>query len=177
MADCISPPGSRRSLFWATQPDVCGSEEICDTNCGSPGLQLNSDGDGFVTTNWIRGLIINMLMTDGRKEDNQCGFRPGSQGGHWSSSYIEVGSSDIGTLIRDIPPTGKVNDHVVLVVAYARATLERLVQRGVALSVDVEGRYAGNGRIDLDLIVNGRQDDETRVGLSGSRMENGWIWS
>lgn len=177
MDNCISPPGSRRRLFWATQPDACGSEERCSLNCGDPGLEFNEDGNGFSTENWIRGLIINMLMTDGRKDDTACGFKPGAQGGHWSSSYIESGPPDIGTLIRDIPPTGRVNDHVLLVVAYARATLERLVSRGVALSVDVSGAYVGDGRINLDIIVNGRRDDETRVGLSGSRMENGWIWS
>lgn len=205
MANCLTPAGSRRRLFWATQPDACGNNEVCGYNCGVPGLSYTSsylyDCNGgcqccppatidpncpehagvvsqtsIATTQWLRGLIINMLMTDGRKPDTRCGYRPGSQGGHWSSSYIETGPTDIGTLVRDLPNVGRIQESVNLVVAYAKATLDRLIERGVALSVEVDGLYLGGGKVQLNITVLGRTDGEAKVGISGARVQNGWVW-
>lgn len=205
MATCLSPAGSRRKLFWATQPSACSDRQVCGYECGAPGLSYTTEAGydcndqcrccppasvdpncpehadavrstSIATNDWLRGLIINMLMTDGRKPDRECGYRPGTQGGHWSSSYIETGPADIGTLMRDLPEVGRINESINLVVAYARATLERLVQRGVALSVEVTGNYLGGGRMQLDIEVTGRTDGVARVGLSGARVSNGWVW-
>lgn len=179
MANCAETVNSRRKLFWATQPDACGSETVCGFDCGSPGLSLidQEGGTTIATDNWIRGLVINMLMTDGKEPDAPCGFRPGSQGGHWSSSYIDEGPTDIGTLMRTVPSSGTVNETVALVGAYAKATVQRLVERGVALSVDVQASYAGLGKVSLAITINGQGGDTAKVGLSGSRSENSWLWS
>lgn len=204
MATCQIPAGSRRRLFWATQPAACGSSAVCGYECGSPGLSytksslydcndgafgcppaterpecLPDDSIGprsIVTTDWVRGLIINMLMTDGRLPDQPCGYRPGGQGGHWTSSYIEEGNPEIGTLMRTVPPAGRVQDNVALVASFAQATLDRLLARGVALAVEVEGVYLGNGKMRLDIVVRGRGGEESRVGIDGARVSNGWVW-
>lgn len=205
MAVCQTPAGSRRRLFWSTQPDACGSEEVCGAGCGVPGLSYTSQTNstcgsgcqccppatvnlncpdqyvgtrqtGIATNDWLRGLIINMLMTDGRLPDTQCGYTPGSQGGHWSSSYIASGPTDVGTLMRSVPAFGRVNDQVNMVKSYAQATLERLVERGVAFSVTTEAKYLGNMRMQLDVTVLGRKDGEAKVGITGARLTNGWVW-
>lgn len=203
MVTCQTPAGSRRRLFWATQPDGCGSNPVCGYQCGVPGLAYAKSylydcnpnalpcppatnnpacppdtlGPRSISTDeWVRGLIINMLMTDGRSPDTPCGYRPGSQGGHWSSSYIETGPTDIGTLMRTVPPVGRVQETVTLVSSYAKATLQRLIARGVAATVDVNGVYLGEGRMRLDITVIGRGGDTTRVGIDGARLTNGWVW-
>jgi phage gp46-like protein len=196
MIKCVSPVPDRRRLFWATQPDACGSNEVCGYACGRPGLSIrniceevdcnitipvgcassNKDESSISTTNWLRGIIINMLMTDGRNPDTPCGYRPGAQGGHWSESYITSGPTSIGTLLRTIPSTGRIQENINLIVAYAQATVERLIERGVAVSVDVKGSYIGGSRMQLDITVVGRQNVTARVGIAGARLSNGWVW-
>jgi phage gp46-like protein len=126
------------------------------------------------TDGWLRGLIYNMLMTDGRKEDTPCGYTPGAQGGHWSESFTQ---GQIGTLVRFIPTSGSVREGLNLVVAYAKTTLERLVARGVAVSVDVTGKYLGNGVMSLDIVVAGVGSiGVARVGVTAQRTASSWIW-
>lgn len=199
---CAAPTQQRRRLFWTTQPDSCGSNIVCGAECGRPGLTLNPTTDAcsvpgscfppatqpgcepiigtqrtFATNDWLRGLVINMLMTDGRTTDNACGYRPGSQGGHWSESYMNGGQGEVvGTLLRTIPPTGRIQDSINLIVAYAKASLQRLVERGVAIAVEVEGVYRGGGRMELNVKVTGRNDGIANVGVSGVRLSNGWVW-
>lgn len=196
---CQVPVNSRRRFFWATQPDACGTNEVCGNDCGSPGLgvvqncnpqscdptqdpncpPVDNTTKTFATTEWLRGLIINMLMTDGLLPDTECGYRPGSQGGHWSESYIADafgGPTIIGTLMRTPVATRTVQEAINLIVAYAKDTMSRLVARGVAISVDVTGSYIGGGRMKLDILVRGRTDGEARVGLVGQRLAQGWVW-
>lgn len=178
--NCNAPTNSRRRLFWATQPDACGTNEVCGANCGSPGLSFTGEANqprSILTSDWLRGLIINMLMTDGRNADQPCGYQPGSQGGHWSESYITDGVGLVGTLMRTVGAKGTTAESISLIRAYAVSTLERLVQRGVASSVEVEAAYVGNGKMSLTAVVYGRGDGAVRVGLSGARLQNGWVWN
>jgi len=179
MAICSVPVATRRKLFWATQPDACGSNEICGADCGSPGLSfINSpDGKTISTADWLRGLVINMLMTDGKLNDSECGYRPGSQGGHWSESYIETGPATVGTLMRSVPATGRINDGVNMIAAMAQSTLQRLIARGVALKVEVTSRYLGNGRMQLNVEIFGRGNESVNVGINAARIINGWVWN
>lgn len=185
MATCVETSVDRRRLFWATQPDSCGSETRCGYACGVAGLSYADDditieaGDTrtILTTDWIRGLVINMLMTDGREPNTACGYRPNSQGGHWSQSYLQDGTSDVGTLLRTVAPNLTVNETLATVVAYAKSTLQRLVARGVAVDVEVTGAYAGSGTIQLNVIVYGQDQTITKVGLDGSRLKQSWVWT
>ena len=173
---CFSSRPDRRRLFWATQPGACGEDQTCSGDCGVPGLAFESEST-ISTKNWLSGLIINMLMTDGRQPDTACGYRPGAQGGHWSESYIQSGPREVGTLLRKIPRTGTVRESLNLIVAHARATIDRLVARGIAQSVDVQGRYIGNNVMVLDITVQGSANfGDARVGLSVNRTPEGWVW-
>lgn len=179
MAICSVPAATRRKLFWATQPDACGISDICGFECGSSGLSPITlpEGRTISTQEWIRGLVINMLMTDGRKQDTECGYRPGSQGGHWSESYIESGPATVGTLLRNVPTTGRILDGVNLITALAQATLDRLVARGVAHRVDVTSKYLGGSKMQLDISVFGRGTENAYVGINVARLVNGWVWN
>lgn len=177
MALCTTQVNTRRRLFWTTQVGACGTEDKCGVSCGVPGLQAIDavGGRTFATTEWVRGLIVNMLMTDGREPATTCGYAPGTQGGHWSESY---GAGTVGTLMRTVDSKGSINEAVAEIESYASATLERLVERGVAVSVEVTAKYVGSLRMNLDVIVYGANNETaTRVGLSAERLENGWVWS
>lgn len=195
---CTPSDLDRRKIFWTTQPDACGIETRCGVNCGTPGLSLtetncdfpcrpNTDNldcppeptspRSFATNDWVRSLVINMLMTDARMPDSPCGYRPGSQGGHWSESYIESGPTTIGTLMRTVQAVGSIQDGVNIVVAFAQSTLDRLIARGVASAVEVTGKYIGDGVMNLDILISGQGGQgPTKVGLSGQRVINGWVW-
>jgi phage gp46-like protein len=115
-------------------------------------------------------------MTDGKEPDKACGYLPGAQGGHWSESYIAT-EATVGTLVRALPTTGTIAESVATVAAYAEATLYRLVARGVASSVEVVASYAGNMRVAVNVIVYGTNGEvSARVGLSSTRLANGWVW-
>lgn len=178
MAVCSVPAATRRKKFWATQPDSCGRNEVCGNECGQPGLLFMASGTSktISTDAWLRGLIINMLMTDGKSPDTPCGYRPGSQGGHWSESYISNGPASVGTLLRRVPPTGSMNESMALIVAFAQETLGRLVSRGVAEVITVAGKYLGQGRMQLDVTVQGRGNENVNVGVIAKRLANGWVW-
>lgn len=175
MTTCAVTVQDRRNLFWTTQPEGCGTDRLCRDDCSVPGLSLASDGT-IVSDNWITSLVINMLMTDGREENTACGFAPGSQGGHWSESYITGPAPNVGTLMRTVKPQGSVNQIVTMLKAFAQSTLDKLVERGVAFSVNVEAKYVGNNRFALDVEVFGASNTISRVGLSADRLSNEWIW-
>ena len=173
MATCVTTAIGRRKLFWATQPDAAGEDALCGANCGRPGLTL--DGSSLSTENWIRGLAINMLMTDGREPNTECGYTPGAQGGHWSESYMSV-MATVGTLVRTVKPAGRTQELTALVKGYVEATLARLVTRGVASSIEVEVKYQGSGRFLVDAQIIGTSGEVSKVGISGQRLANGWVW-
>lgn len=178
MASCGSSPLGRRNLFWATQPGACGDTAVCGSDCGHPGLEPLTDSAGAVTLstdNWLQGLVINMLMTDGRRPDQACGYAPGGQGGHWSASYMSA-DTGLGTLLRTATTVGRVQQLTALITSYAQSTMQRLVTRGVAVDVSVDGSYLGEGKYQLDIIIVGLHNTVTRVGLSGARLANGWVW-
>lgn len=185
MADCENTALGRRRRFWATQTDACGQDvDGCQNTCGRPGLSFldTAEGRTIETSGYINGLVMNMLMTDGKQLDRTCGYAPGAQGGHWSESYIEVGqatagASDIGTLIRSIAPSGSIDEIRSILQAHAEATLARLITRGVALRVDTSVTYQGDGIFAVDVEIFGIDNTLARVGLSAARLEQGWIWA
>lgn len=178
MVLCVESTVGRRRLFWATQPGACGVEATCTSDCGIPGFELETaNGQGSISTDdWLRGLMINMLMTDGRMADTACGYNPNGQGGHWSESYISAGDG-IGTLMRTIPPAGRVQALEAQLAAYAKQTLQKLVSRGVARSVDVVVKYVSGGNFSVNASVFGVDSRTSKVGLSAQRLDNGWIWN
>lgn len=178
MATCQVIPGGRRKLFWSTQPDACGASQDCGRSCGNPGLAFDQDTGEERTisnSNWVRGLAINMLMTDGKRPGIPCGYTPGGQAGHWSESYAN--GDLIGTLLRTIEPGGRVVEITALVKAHVESTMQRLVSRGVALKIETEVTYAGSGRFLIGVSILGTNNQMTKVGITAERMTNAWIWS
>lgn len=179
MAECNVPINGRRKIFWTTQPDACGVITYCHSDCGSSGLKsyvpAGQQGRTFVNTDYVRGLALNILFTDARKEDKPCGYRPGAIGGHWSDSFRADGKR-AGTNLRDLPISYSVQDSVKLIQAYMQTSLQKLVGYGVAQSVSVAVKYLGRNVFQADVDITSTDGEQTRVGVTGNRMENSWVW-
>lgn len=188
-----SPAPDRRRRFWATQPDCASEEDACGP-CGVPGLRpvdVIDDcrtcmlgchdscshppplGVSLDTSEWVRGLALNILMTDARRDDTACGHRPGMRGGHWSESFVR---SSIGSRWREIPATCAIAELVKLIETYVESDLSKLVAYGVATSVEVAVAYAGNNTMKIEATINGQAFGSARVGASLARLPNGWAW-
>ena len=177
---CTPEFSERRRRFWTTQPAACGLVRQCGNLCGLPGLTYNDDdlrGRTIVNDEYVRGLVLNMLMTDGRVPDRPCGRTPNSVGGHWSESFDTGPAPGIGTLMLSAETTTSVNETLNLIIAYGQATLARLVARGVAQSVDVTGEYLGGNEFKLDSEIFGLGNNSARVAVTGERLSNGWVWT
>lgn len=176
---CNAGPQDRRRGFWTTQPNACGTVVDCaGDECGQSGLVLKSEGGfaTFATGDYVRGLALNMLLTNGRKPDTPCGYTPGDRGGHWSDSFRRDGQS-CGTLLRTLPTVGSLRDSVRMVKAFAQVTLERLVTMGVASRVEVEVEYIGGTSVNMRVTIYGQGSEVTTVGVTGERLDNGWVWN
>lgn len=190
MADICNPlPEDRRRVFWTTQlkPDPDGAG--CNILCGVTGLALidpvtDKAVDPYLgsnkpatiqNTDWVRGLALNILGTNGRKPDTACGYKPGSLGGHWSESFAPAGTK-IGNLVYAITPQARVSDYVLLVQEYANTALQKLVSYGVAKQVNVTAKYMGSNEISLVVDILGSDGKNANVGVSGRLIENTWMW-
>lgn len=176
---CILPTAVTRRVFWATQPDACPDvQNDCGDACGAPGLRLLASAAGTTidNTNYVRGLILNSLLTDGRRADSVCGSIPGRRGGHWSEAFMGRGVR-VGALFRDLPVVGSISDAPGLVQSYAQAALDWMVPASVVLSITATAKYAGRGRIALKVAAIGQTGAALNVGVSGVRLENAWAWS
>lgn len=170
-------PGQR--LFWTTQPDACGTSDGCgiNTECGRPGLSLQTTEDSatFASNDWVRSIALNMLLTDARRRDTRCGYVPGTLNGHWSESFAQ--GQPIGSHVRYVNVSTSVRDAVLLIKAEVRATLQKLVDYGIAIDVEVDTRYNGNGQIGMAITIYGTAVDPTRIGVTATRNDNSWAWS
>ena len=135
--------------------------------CEHPRTIANND--------YVRSLALNMLMTDARKTDRTCGYRPGAMNGHWSESYITNGGP-IGTELRYAPTERSIADSVNTIKAYITATMQKLITYGVALSVEVTAVYKGGNKMAVNIVFTGRSGEKSNVGISGTRMANSWAW-
>lgn len=198
---CALPMGCERRVFWATQLDACPPEDNCGTPCAVPGLRLidvrdecAADGLGCFdstcpndavdtigttidTANYVEGLALNILLTDARKPDTECGWLPGRRGGHWSESHIGNGAR-IGSRVRFHSGRGSIQEQVNEIEALAQDDLAKLITYGVATKVDVTASYLGRGVVGVDAVIYGPAGAKVgRVGVKGQRAANGWVWS
>lgn len=199
--DTCAPEGRERRIFWATQPDACAPQELCPdayntSLCGTPGLQLIEVcdevqmaqlgchapcqappiGRTIVTANWVEGLLLNILGTDMRRDDDECGHLPGRRGGHWTDSFRSDNLLS-GTRLRHISPNCSVVDMISQVQAAIDEAGAKLMQWGVARSVTVAVTYRGRNTLQADISIIGESGERLRVGLSGSRLANGYVWA
>lgn len=202
MSTCNYASADRRRTFWTTQPCLdtepgrcgtyCSTEAglILTTGCAEPSMLDNvcpatepvcvtipdcEKPRTIVTTEWVRGLALNMLLTDGRMPDTKCGVRPGSVGGHWSESFMTKGKP-VGTQIRRLRATTSVADAKLLVKTYAEATLKKLLDYGVATSVVAEVTYRGANVFGLSIEIYGTGGERATVALSALRSDNSITW-
>lgn len=174
---CISLVTPTRRAFWTTKLDSCETTSCDRFTCGNPGLALETSDEGgrFETDDWVRSTALNMLLTDARRRATSCGNAPGTLNGHWSENFIGQGR-EIGTHVRYIDPRTSVRDAVLLIKAEVRATLQKLIDYGIAVEITVEAVYQGNGLIDMDIEIIGSAVNPTRLNVSAKRSENSWAW-
>lgn len=183
---CTITDPCKRKLFWATQPDACKPEtDECGNECARLGLRFldtKSSISGPVTGrtidvfNWVRGLAINILMTDGEVDETDCGVRPGLRGGHWSQIFAGDGAT-FGTTIRKQSIPCSVVEAPQTVAAILQYQLGRLVTYGVAKAVMVTAKYVGRGVVAVNIDIIGENGSTARVAINGSRIANAWVWA
>lgn len=178
---CLIPPTMRRRLFWSTQPNR--EDEECGRICDRMGQRFLDTVSGNTvtgrtidTSDWVRGLAINILGTDGEVEASDCGVRPGLRGGHWSQSF-SAADEGFGTNLRRQIIDCSIGEAAAVVEAILLASLSRLVTYGVARSVDVTARYLGRGQVEAEIEIVGESDGTTKVAITGSRIANAWVWN
>lgn len=181
MTYCVSPAQDRRRIFWTTQPSACGvSPDNCSGGeCGTPGLFLTGNfgqSRTIATNDWLRSLIINILSTRGRQENQDCGHAIGAQGGHWSDSFRKDGQQ-AGNLIYTVGMKRSYTEAALAVAARVQADMHKLVLNNVVKSIDVVAEYIGGGRMSLKFEVRLPTGETSRVGLTGERSQNAWMWS
>lgn len=166
-----------RRKFWSTQPEACGSEQICGDDCSVAGLNFveTAEGRTIATNDYVRGLALNILMTNGFREDRECGYRPSTRGGHWSDSFRKDGGKS-GSSFRYIPISYSINETISLIRAHLIKDMSKLIDYGVATKVDVDVTYKGRQRISAVIDIHGHGDEKTNVGMSGTRLKNSWVW-
>lgn len=197
MATCnaLTARGYRR--FWTTKPATCGTYQAgCngDTLCGSPGLQIDEVrescspagcydpcgprliGKTINTDDYAAGLALNILGTNAERDATPCGLPPGTRGGYWADAFRGDGMKS-GSRLRYLPSSGSMNELVALAEAYAKADLQKLVKYGVASDVNVTASYEGGNAIAISAEIIGTDGRTSRVNVSGSRLQNAWVWA
>lgn len=178
MASC-SPTRDPRRSFWTTQPAACGVESDSCASCGEVGLTLNCGAGGgatFATNDYVRGLALNILLTDGQSPSSECGFPPGSRGGYWADSF-RTDNENSGSRFRFADATGSMSQQIALLKSFAQKDLDKLVTYGVVASVKVDIAYRGGNRASMSVVFVGRDGTSSNLGLVGGRLKNGWVWS
>lgn len=195
---CSVAPIGRRRLFWATKPDACGVDHVCSTECGRPGLSLlpvrdecqhemlgcHDDCDStrppigfsYDVSNYAVSLALNIILTDQRNPDTECGHMPGNRGGHWSDSYRKDGAFS-GSRLRYAAINCGVFESVAAVEAFLTDDLQKLITYGVAKEVTVKATYAGNNSVSALVSITDRDYNAHAVGVTGTRSKEGWRWA
>lgn len=182
MSISCNTPSDRRKFFWSTKPDACGTEKnYCDNgDCSEMGFRYITDHDAGTRTieadEYVESLALNMLGTNHRREDTNCGVAPSGIQGHWSETFAGKGYR-VGSKLRYLPTAASVNVLVAVAKAAVEETLEKLVALGVASSIEVTAKYAGGAKIAVDAVIYGTTGTHTNVAVSGAVVANEWIWS
>jgi phage gp46-like protein len=182
IAACSANFAERRRHFWTTQPNACGTVAECNMDCGRPGLLLTpvtSDPGtprSFVTSDWVRGLLLNILGTDAKLPDRSCGYEAWQQGGHWSESYRNDGQKT-GTLVRELKTGRSIKDSIAAVKAHLENDLSKLISMEIASSVVVNATYIGGNKVKVDIVVTSIAGVDAKVGLTGERSAISWVWN
>jgi len=177
--NCEKPLGSLRKTFWTTKLTACGSYQGCEQNeiCGHPGLSLidKENGSTIASDDFVTSLILNILLTNARKEATTCGYIPGTQGGFWGDSF-RMDNGYTGSGLRNIPDHYSVREAASIIKAYVQKDMEKLILYGVAQKVDVGAKYSGSNAVSIAVNATGQSGIATTVGLNAVRIRNSWVW-
>jgi phage gp46-like protein len=132
---------------------------------------------GISTADWVKGLAINILLTDALMPATNCGYKPGQAGGFWGDSYAGPNQSS-GSLLRKVKAGKTTAETVSAIKRQAEFDLQKLVKYGVAKSVEVDVNYSGNNLFSLVAKIFGSNNaNVSTVDLSGSPLANGFVWN
>lgn len=186
---CNEALADRRRCFWSTQPCGCGnSKTSCGDECCDPGMSQLENGS-IATNDWVRGLILNMLNTDKRRDPTRCGINPTDIRGHWSESFIDGESGfyggaqrgyRVGTGLRYLDVSKyRIREIEALIKSELVDTLQKLVMLGIAQDISVEVDYVGNNSFNAVLFAYGPDGAPMgKVAIIGQRDEEiGFYWS
>lgn len=154
----------------------CGSYNQCGVECNLPGLQYveQEGGRTIANTDWMRSLILNILNTRARTDEN-CP-NPVAVFGHWSESYrndgLYVGSRMYNAASK---PYYKITDAVKAIGAAIKSDLGKLTVLGLADNVGVEVFYRGGNRVDV-VITTMIRNVRHVLNLSGTYASDTWVW-
>lgn len=174
---CNNPRSNQRRIFWTTQMCHSVRDDCVGGECGVPGILLecvNSyDCDKVGSTKfikndqWLTGLIYNILYTNGYDE-SRCRPFFGNAGGHWSDSFQKKTS---GSAYVYQESYGSIEDAKRDLSLKLKKDLIKLIDYGVAVSVDVLSDYRGDNVFDVTVIVTTKDGEIVRVGLEGQKSK------
>lgn len=179
-ANCSGGLTDRQRVFWTTQPcadkgSLCGNS--CDDTNGLKIVEVGEEQATIDNSNYVRSLALNILLTDGRRPDSPCGWRPGARGGHWSDSFRSAEhAGTAGSLIATLNAHKSIADAVQELRALVAYDMQKLVKYGVATSVEVNAEYVGSNVVNLAIKINGFAGEMVSVGASLTRVKNAWAW-
>jgi phage gp46-like protein len=177
-ATCVSPdtgcarPGLQLILSYdpTWQMLSCGPNGGAATDCPPPII-----GATIASNDYVRGLVLNILGTNGAQAKSICGNIPGQRLGYWLD---DISGASSGTSIRYVPTKGySVNQQVQFIQMQATVDMQKLIKYGVANSVTVTASYVGNNTVALVITVQGVDDTTTVVNSTVSKISNSWVWN
>lgn len=176
---CNVDISARQRVFWTTQ--ACATGDLCGEKCDDVnGLKIVEANGGYATidnSNYIRSVALNILLTEGRRPDSPCGWRPGTRGGHWSDSYRSTEyAGTAGSLIATLNAHKSIMDAMAELRALVTYDMQKLVKYGLATSVEVDAEYTGSNVVKLAIKINGFAGEQVSVGASLTRVKNAWAW-
>jgi phage gp46-like protein len=198
MFNCNPQLNARRKSFWTTQQ--CKTVDICGRDCGNFGIKYttkqtdcaqgcdNTVQNGcaapkersLATDNFIKSLLINILMTDGQRPDDECGFAAGSRGGHWSNSY-RANAQTIGSNIRSVKAGKTTAANVLALQVEAQKIANKIVSYGVVKSAIATVKYLGGMVYSLDIKYETFNNESSNVGFVGNsitaKSKSTFIWN
>jgi hypothetical protein len=197
---CLVQNEGRRRVFWTTQENACGDYFMCGHECAIPGLEYIDDpkdytgpstaapfgnprsgdvvwpdgGRSIKNTEWILGLILNILNTRART-DLRCPS-PAAVYGHWSESY-RTDNLWIGSRLWNAAEKSyiRVADSVKAIQAAIQADVGKLIVLGVADSVTVEATYRGRNSVEVTVVAT-KTNARHVLNLSGTFVSDTWVW-
>jgi phage gp46-like protein len=138
--------------------------------CSTPAPRLV--GATFATNDFVRGLALNILLTDAPPlPTGGCSATPGKRGGYWADDY-RTDRLYTGSRLRQLTTAGTTAALATLIGQTATQDLGKLISYGIASSIVATATYLGGGSYKLQVEIDGQS-----FSVNGSKVANDWFWS